>query len=242
MPKNYLPTNFRVEIGGMPAGYFTEVSGIGSEHATAPSATKWEPITLKKGYISSDPVGHKVHPGDVSHKLNPASLAHKINPASPMHKVSPASPMHKINPADPMHKVNPRSAMHKMSPADPMHKLNPGSTMHKVSPADPMHKVSPADPMHKVNPGSAMPMKAAGQIVLHGFVVDQQNRHLLEHWVNPAAARKATPRGVIVMLDGSGRPVSRWNFENAWPVKVSGPSMSSEGTSVELTVTRLTRG
>jgi phage tail-like protein len=38
----------------------------------------------------------------------------------------------------------------------------------------------------------------------------------------------ARKNGSIVMFDQSGDEVARWNFENAWPLKVSGPSMKAD--------------
>jgi len=57
--------HFRVDIGGVVTGYFTEVSGMGSEHEliehkvvdengndvvlSLPGRLKWQPVTLKRG-------------------------------------------------------------------------------------------------------------------------------------------------------------------------------------------------
>lgn len=38
----------------------------------------------------------------------------------------------------------------------------------------------------------------------------------------------ARKNGSIVMFDQGGDEVARWNFENAWPLKVSGPSMKAD--------------
>ena len=49
----------------------------------------------------------------------------------------------------------------------------------------------------------------------------------------------ARANGSIVMMDQHLNPVARWNFENAWPVKVSGPSMKSDSNEIgieELTI------
>lgn len=51
--------NFMLEVsGGSAAGYFTECSGLGSEHEAAPSTKtpgmqKFANITLKRGYIAT---------------------------------------------------------------------------------------------------------------------------------------------------------------------------------------------
>ena len=38
----------------------------------------------------------------------------------------------------------------------------------------------------------------------------------------------ARKNGSIVMFDQAGDEVARWNFENAWPLKVSGPAMKAD--------------
>jgi phage tail-like protein len=38
----------------------------------------------------------------------------------------------------------------------------------------------------------------------------------------------ARRNGSVVMFNQSLQEVARWNFENAWPSKVSGPSMKSD--------------
>jgi phage tail-like protein len=39
---------------------------------------------------------------------------------------------------------------------------------------------------------------------------------------------EARHNGSVVMFDQSLTEVARWNFENAWPLKVSGPSVKSD--------------
>lgn len=54
---------------------------------------------------------------------------------------------------------------------------------------------------------------------------------------NVAQARKD---GSIMMYTQEGQEVARWNFERAWPSKISGPSVKSDDNSVvveELTIT-----
>jgi len=49
----------------------------------------------------------------------------------------------------------------------------------------------------------------------------------------------ARKNGSIIMYDQTGKEVARWNFENAWPSKVTGPSPSSDSSDIgieELTV------
>ena len=49
----------------------------------------------------------------------------------------------------------------------------------------------------------------------------------------------ARQNGSITMFDQALTEVARWNFENAWPLKVTGPSVKSDDNSVgieELTI------
>lgn len=38
--------------------------------------------------------------------------------------------------------------------------------------------------------------------------------------------------GSIIMTDQSGAPVAQWDFQNAWPSKVSGPAPKADGNEV----------
>jgi phage tail-like protein len=40
--------------------------------------------------------------------------------------------------------------------------------------------------------------------------------------------------GSIVLYDRQGTEVARWNFEQAWPCKWTGPSLSAEGNDVAI--------
>ncbi len=56
----------------------------------------------------------------------------------------------------------------------------------------------------------------------------------------------ARVNGSIVMMDQHHREAARWDFENGWPCKVSGPQLKSDSNEIgleELTIahTRLTR-
>lgn len=58
--------------------------------------------------------------------------------------------------------------------------------------------------------------------------------------VEDGAIKDARKDGSIVMYNQALEEVARWNFENAWPVKVTGPSFSASSTEVgveELVIT-----
>ena len=65
----------------------------------------------------------------------------------------------------------------------------------------------------------------------------------LEIWkwrqmVEDGDVKGARKNGSIIMFDQSLKPVAQWDFKNAWPSKVSGPSPKSD--SNELQVEELT--
>jgi hypothetical protein len=83
-------------------------------------------------------------------------------------------------------------------------------------------------------------LKAAGRLLIQGFVLDQNYGRLLQHWVNPGAPRIPIPRGQIVMTDRAGNAVRRYNFFEAWPCKWHVPEADGSKT-IELAVGRLVR-
>ena len=40
--------------------------------------------------------------------------------------------------------------------------------------------------------------------------------------------------GSIVLLDDESKPVTRWNFKNAWPCKYQGPRLNAKGNEVAI--------
>jgi phage tail-like protein len=42
----------------------------------------------------------------------------------------------------------------------------------------------------------------------------------------------ARKNGSVIMYDQTGTEVARWNFENAWPSKVSGPQPKSDDSAI----------
>jgi len=57
--------------------------------------------------------------------------------------------------------------------------------------------------------------------------------------VEDGNVEKSRRNGSIIMYDQTLKPVAQWNFERAWPVKVSGPQPKSDSNEIsveELTV------
>lgn len=50
--------------------------------------------------------------------------------------------------------------------------------------------------------------------------------------VEDGSVQAARADGSIVMFDQTLTEVARWNFQKAWPVKVTGPSLKSDGNEV----------
>lgn len=57
--------------------------------------------------------------------------------------------------------------------------------------------------------------------------------------VEDGDVESARANGSVVMFDQHLEEVARWNFENAWPTKVTGPSLKSDSNEIaieELTI------
>jgi phage tail-like protein len=50
--------------------------------------------------------------------------------------------------------------------------------------------------------------------------------------VEDGAVQSARSDGSVTMFDQSLNPVARWEFKQAWPSKVSGPSLKSDGNEL----------
>ena len=71
---------------------------------------------------------------------------------------------------------------------------------------------------------SALKWQPTG-LEIHGFVATGA----------PVARSGEMQSGRITLVNDTGTPISRWEFENAWPSKISGPAAGSdEGTSLTL--------
>jgi phage tail-like protein len=77
------------------------------------------------------------------------------------------------------------------------------------------------------------------RIVLKRGITDSMDIWDWRKLVEDGKVDQARANGSIVMMDQHLNTVARWNFENAWPVKVSGPSMKSDSNEIgieELTI------
>lgn len=99
---------------------------------------------------------------------------------------------------------------------------------------------------HKVvdSKGKEIMQKIPGRLKWENIVLKRGITDNMDIWdwrkkVEDGKVDEARANGSIVMMDQHLNPVARWNFENAWPVKVSGPSMKSDSNEIgieELTI------
>jgi phage tail-like protein len=69
-------------------------------------------------------------------------------------------------------------------------------------------------------------------IVLKRGITD--NRELYDQHLNALDGRIQRKSGSIILMDRADQEVARWNFEQAWPAKWTGPSLTAEGNDVAI--------
>lgn len=98
---------------------------------------------------------------------------------------------------------------------------------------------------HKVvnEKGQEVVMKIPGRLKWENIVLKRGITSNMDVWkwrkqVEDGGVKDARKNGSIVMYDQELKEVARWNFQNAWPIKVSGPQPKAD--SNELGVEELT--
>lgn len=61
-----------------------------------------------------------------------------------------------------------------------------------------------------------------------------QNKELWSWYRNIANGDQDRRNGAVVLMDEAHKDVLRWNFRNAWPNKVEGPSFNATGNEVAM--------
>lgn len=99
---------------------------------------------------------------------------------------------------------------------------------------------------HKVmsETGDEIVMKIPGRLKWESMTFKRCITSNMDIWdwrkqVEDGQVDSARRNGSVVMFDQSGAEVARWNFENAWPSKVTGPSPKADSNEIgveELTV------
>jgi phage tail-like protein len=94
---------------------------------------------------------------------------------------------------------------------------------------------------HKVvnESGVEVVLKIPGRLKWENIVLKRGITSNMDIWswrkmVEDGNVTGARQDGSIVMYDQSLTEIARWNFENAWPLKVSGPTPKSDGNEVGL--------
>jgi phage tail-like protein len=99
---------------------------------------------------------------------------------------------------------------------------------------------------HKVvnEKGVEVVMKIPGRLKWENIVLKRGITTNMDIWtwrkmVEDGDVHSARSNGSIVMYDQTLSEAARWNFENGWPVKVTGPSVKADGNDIgieELTI------
>lgn len=99
---------------------------------------------------------------------------------------------------------------------------------------------------HKVvnEKGVEVVMKIPGRLKWENIVLKRGITSNMDIWawrkmVEDGNVASARHDGSIIMYDQSLTEVARWNFENAWPLKVTGPTPKADGNEIgveELTI------
>ena len=92
---------------------------------------------------------------------------------------------------------------------------------------------------HKVvdDKGKEIIMKIPGRVKWENITLKRGTTDNLDIWnwrkkVEDGDVDGARANGSIVMFDQHLSEMARWNFENAWPVKVSGPSVKADSNEI----------
>ena len=83
-------------------------------------------------------------------------------------------------------------------------------------------------------------------IVLKRGLTSNMDMHAWRKEIEDGKFKESKKNGSIVLYDQSHAEVARWNFENAWPLKLEGPGLNSANNeiaveSLTLTVSKTTR-
>lgn len=93
--------------------------------------------------------------------------------------------------------------------------------------------------------GNEVVQKIPGRLKWQDITLKRGITHNMDIWdwrkmVEDGEVEDARSNGSIVMFDHELNEVARWNFERAWPIKVSGPSVKADSNEIgieELSIT-----
>ncbi len=94
---------------------------------------------------------------------------------------------------------------------------------------------------HKVvtEQGQEVVLKLPGRLKWENITLKRGITSNLDIWkwrkeVEDGDVDKARKDGSIIMFDQHLKEVARWNFERAWPVKVSGPQVKADSNEISI--------
>ncbi len=77
-------------------------------------------------------------------------------------------------------------------------------------------------------------------ITLKRGITDAMDMWKWRQLVEQGNLQEARKNGSVVMFDQAGAEMARWNFVNAWPTKISGPSANASNNEVGIEEIELT--
>ena len=88
----------------------------------------------------------------------------------------------------------------------------------------------------KGNPGYyAVPGRMKfGRITLKRGLTNDMQMWKWRKQVEDGKVNEARTNGSILMMDQDGSPIAEFNFENAWPLKVSGPAPNANSNDIAM--------
>ncbi len=100
---------------------------------------------------------------------------------------------------------------------------------------------------HKVvdNGGHEITMKIPGRLKWENIVLKRGITKSMDLWdwrkkVEDGKVEDARRDGSVIMYDNALKEVARWDFERAWPVKITGPQPKADSNEIgveEITIT-----
>lgn len=216
--------NWQLEIDGVTVASFDSVEALSAGTATAPAT----------------------HPPGLVPPVPPVPLAStgpvmmgrlKRGPGTGLRAFPALKGSDKIPAMDGSSKIPAMDGSSKIPALDGSSKIPTLKGSDKIPAMDGSSKIPALDSSSK------MPLpqiRTANRLLIRGLVLDPANGHLLRHWVEPRGPRTAS-RGQIVMVDGKGNRLQRWNFFEAWPSKWKGSTAEGNATDVEVVVGRLSK-
>ena len=85
--------------------------------------------------------------------------------------------------------------------------------------------------------GQEIIIKLPGRLKWENIVLKRGITSNMDIWdwrrqIEDGRVQDARKNGSIIMYDQKGKEVARWNFENAWPVKVTGPQPKPDSNEI----------